>query len=222
MAELRFKDRKDAGARLAEQLATMAIEPNALVLGLPRGGIPVGYEIARTLHLQLDFLNIRKLEVPWQPEVAMGAVGEDGIPHLNSELVRSLAITSDQIKRVRDLELSVISERKKAYRGYAPRADIQGRQVILVDDGIATGATMDLAIEIVRNAGARSLIIAIPAGPEGTTAKYEDMVDHCICLQEPADFNYVGQFYRNFYPVTDEEVCELLGASFHALNEGAS
>lgn len=222
MAELRFKDRKDAGARLAERLATMAIEPNALVLGLPRGGIPVGYEIARTLHLQLDFLNIRKLEVPWQPEVAMGAVGEDGIPHLNSELVRSLAITSDQIKRVRDLELSVISERKKAYRGYAPRADIQGRQVILVDDGIATGATMDLAIEIVRNAGARSLIIAIPAGPEGTTAKYEDMVDHCICLQEPADFNYVGQFYRNFYPVTDEEVCELLGASFHALNEGAS
>lgn len=219
---MRFKDRKEAGARLAEALAHRKIEANAVVLGLPRGGIPVGYEIARRLHLQLDFLNIRKLGVPWQPEVAMGAVGEDGIPHLNSELVRSLAITSNQIKRVRDLELSVIRERKKAYRGYAPTADLQGRQVILVDDGIATGATMDLAIEMVRTAGARSLIMAIPAGPEGTTAKYEDMVDHCICLHEPADFNYVGQFYRNFDPVTDDEVCELLRASFEALSPGAS
>jgi len=222
MADTRFRDRKEAGTRLAEVLAEMDVESNAVVLGLPRGGVPVGYEIARQLHLQLDFLNIRKLGVPWQPEVAMGAVGEDGIPHLNSELVRSLAITSEQIKRVRDLELSVIYERKKAYRGYAPTADLQGRQVILVDDGIATGATMDLAIEMVRNAGARSLIVAIPAGPEGTTDKYGDMVDHCICLQEPADFNYVGQFYLNFAPVTDEEVCELLRASFEDLNRGAS
>jgi len=222
MAELPFRDRKDAGARLAEVLATMQIEPGAVVLGLPRGGIPVGYEIARGLNLQLDFLNIRKLGVPWQPEVAMGAVGEDGIPHLDSDLVRSLAITSEQIKRVRDRELNVIRERKKGYRGYAPTADLQARQVILVDDGIATGATMDLAIEMVRNAGARSLILAIPAGPEGTTEKYGDMVDHCICLQGPADFNYVGQFYRNFDAVTDEEVCELLRASFQALNRGAS
>lgn len=222
MAGLRFKDRKDAGAQLAEALGAIRIEPAALVLGLPRGGIPVGYEVARRLHLQLDFLNIRKLGVPWQPEVAMGAVGEDGVPHLNSDLVRSLAITSEQIKRIRDRELSVIRERKKAYRGYAPTADLQGRQVILVDDGIATGATMDLAIEMVRTAGARSLIVAIPAGPPGTSAKYGDMVDHCICLQEPADFNYVGQFYRNFEQVTDEDVCDLLGASFQALNRGAS
>lgn len=222
MAEMRFKNRKDAGERLADVLATLPVEPGAVVVGLPRGGIPVGYQIARRLHLQLDFLNIRKLGVPWQPEVAMGAVGEDGVPHLNSELVRGLAITSEQIKHVRDRELSVIRERKKAYRGYAPTADLQGRQVILVDDGIATGATMDLAIEMVRMAGARSLIVAIPAGPLGTTAKYGDMVDHCICLQEPADFNYVGQFYRNFDPVTDEEVCELLQASFQALNQGAS
>lgn len=222
MAGLRFKDRTDAGAQLAEALAAIRIEPGAVVLGLPRGGIPVGYEVARRLHLQLDFLNIRKLGVPWQPEVAMGAVGEDGVPHLNADLVRSLAITSEQIKRIRDLELSVIRERKKAYRGYAPTADLQGRQVILVDDGIATGATMDLAIEMVRTAGARSLIVAIPAGPPGTSAKYEDMVDHCICLQEPAEFNYVGQFYRNYQPVTDDEVCELLGASFQALNRGAS
>lgn len=222
MAELRFENRKNAGARLADVLAAMPIEPKAVVLGLPRGGIPVGYEIARRLHLQLDFLNIRKLGVPWQPEVAMGAVGEDGIPHLNSELVRALAITPEQIRRVRDREMVVIRERKKSYRGYAPTADLQSRQVILVDDGIATGATMDLAIEMVRNAGARSLILAIPAGPLGTVAKYEDMVDHCICLQEPADFNYVGQFYRHFDPVTDEEVCELLHASFEALNPGAS
>ncbi|MCG7199736.1 phosphoribosyltransferase [Marinobacter pelagius] len=222
MAGLRFKDRTDAGAQLAEALAAIRIEPGAVVLGLPRGGIPVGYEVARRLHLQLDFLNIRKLGVPWQPEVAMGAVGEDGVPHLNADLVRSLAITSEQIKRIRDLELSVIRERKKAYRGFAPTADLQGRQVILVDDGIATGATMDLAIEMVRTAGARSLIVAIPAGPPGTSDKYEDMVDHCICLQEPAEFNYVGQFYRNYQPVTDDEVCELLGASFQALNRGAS
>lgn len=222
MAEMRFKDRKEAGARLADVLAEMEIETNAVVLGLPRGGIPVGYEIARQLHLQLDFLNIRKLGVPWQPEVAMGALGEDGIPHLNSDLVRSLAITSEQIRRVRDRELSVVRERKMSYRGYAPSADLQGRQVILVDDGIATGATMELAIEMVRSAGARSLILAIPAGPPGTTARYEDMVDHCICLQEPADFNYVGQFYRNFAPVTDDEVCKLLRASFEALNQGAS
>jgi len=222
MAETRFKDRKEAGDRLANVLSNMDIEPYAVVLALPRGGVPVGYEIALRLHLQLDFLNIRKLGVPWQPEVAMGAVGEDGIPHLNSELVRSLAITPEQIRRVRDREMAVIRERKKEYRGYAPAADLQGRQVILVDDGIATGATVDLAIEMVRSAGARSLVLAIPAGPQGTTEKYGDIVDHCICLQEPADFNYVGQFYRNFDPVTDDEVCELLGASFQALSRGAS
>lgn len=210
MARQRFLDRKDAGARLVKALAGMALEADAVVLGLPRGGVPVGEEIARRLNLQLDFLNIRKMGVPWQPEVAMGAVGEDGIPHLNSGLVESLAITPDQIRAIRDQEMTVIRHRKILYRRHAASAVIQGRQVILVDDGLATGSTMDLAIEIVKKAGARSVIVALPVAPAGTVSRYEDIVDHCVCLQERKDFGYVGRWYSDFNPVSDDQVCESL------------
>lgn len=210
MATSLFKDRRDAGRQLAEVVSGVVTDPDACVLGLPRGGIPVAYEIALRLGLPLDFLNLRKLGVPWQPELAMGAVGEDGVPHLDSERVTAMAITPTQIRSVKDRELRVIQARGARYRSQCPPLDVQGRTAILVDDGIATGATVDLAIEQVKRAGAHAIVLAVPVAPAEARDRYDDLVDHFVCLHEPWTFHCVGAWYEDFGEVSDDDVCRLL------------
>ncbi|MDX1801375.1 MAG: phosphoribosyltransferase family protein [Marinobacter sp.] len=205
-----FKDRNAAGQALVRELKERHLPNDALVLGLPRGGIPVAWEIARAFDLELDALNLRKLGVPTHPEVAMGAIAEDGTRYLDSELVFRLGITPEQIEKVEEMERRVLASRIDRFRNVRPAARIGGRTVIVVDDGIATGATMELAARVLRRRGAEKIIVAVPVGPEGTAARFSNIADDCICLLEPKVFNSVGLWYQDFHQVPEDRVIELL------------
>ncbi|HKO12287.1 MAG TPA: phosphoribosyltransferase [Acidobacteriaceae bacterium] len=207
-----FADRRDAGRALAQALRERANVEYPIVLGLPRGGVPVAYEVACDLHLPLDVFIVRKLGVPGEEELAMGAVASGGIVVLNEQVLRLFSIRQETLDAVIAREVQEIARRESLYRsGHAP-ADLHGRNCILVDDGLATGATMRAAIRALRPVAAR-IIASVPVAAASTCEQIGHEVDQFLSLQCPESFCAVGEFYRNFEPTTDDEVRHLLAAS---------
>jgi erythromycin esterase-like protein/predicted phosphoribosyltransferase len=205
-----FRDRREAGRLLAEKLAAYANRPDVLVLALPRGGVPVGYEVARALSAPLDVFVVRKLGVPGYEELAMGAVATGGVRVLNDQLVERLGIPESLIDAVAARERQELARRERLYRGNRPPPDVRGRTVILVDDGLATGATMYAAIEALRQQNPARIVVAVPTASPETCEEMKTKADGVICAITPEPFHAVGRWYRDFSQTTDEEVGVLL------------
>jgi predicted phosphoribosyltransferase len=208
-----FQDRSDAGRRLARALGSFARRNDVMVLGLPRGGVPVAYEVARALEAPLDVFIVRKLGVPGHEELAMGAVASGGVRVLNEEVVSALQIETAVVDEVTDSERHEIQRREREYRGDAPAPDLSGRVVILIDDGLATGSTMMAAVRALRQRNPARLIVAVPVAASETCAALRPEVDEMICLQTPEPFYAVGLWYEDFTQTSDAEVKELLARS---------
>jgi putative phosphoribosyl transferase len=207
-----FRDRRDAGARLAELLEHLRAE-EPVVLGLPRGGVPVAFEVASRLGAPLDVIVVRKLGVPFQPELGMGAVGEDGAIVVNHDVVQLARVRDDELARIEARERAEVERRAASFRGSRPRVDVTGRTAILVDDGIATGGSARAALQVARAQGARRSVLGVPVGPPDTIAAMRAEADEVVCVETPYGFMAVGQAYANFSQTTDEEVIELLAAA---------
>ena len=204
-----FRDRQDAGRRLAERLAPLRGD-DPVVAGLPRGGVPVAFEVATALGAPLDVIVVRKLGVPVQPELAMGAIGEEGVLVLNAELVRALGLERDEVEAVVAREEAELGRRVDLYRGERPPVPVRDRTVILIDDGIATGSTALAAARVLRERGAKRVVLAVPVGPPDAARRFGSEVDDFICLEAPEWFFAVGGCYERFGQTTDEEVRDLL------------
>jgi predicted phosphoribosyltransferase len=205
-----FLDRTDAGRQLAKRLAEYADRPDVVVLALPRGGVPVAYEVARALHAPLDVFLVRKLGVPGHEELAMGAIASGGVRVLNEEVVRSLQIPDEVIDEVAEAEQEELQRRERLYRGSRPAPDVRNRIVILVDDGLATGSTMRAAVAALRQSGPAQIVVAVPVGALETCAELQREADRIWCLQAPDPFYAVGLWYETFSQTTDQEVSEML------------
>src|ERR1700687_5317950 len=205
-----FRDRREAGRVLAEKLAAYANRPDALVLALPRGGVPVAYEVARALGAPLDVFVVRKLGVPGYEELAMGAVATGGVHVLNDQLVERLGIPEHIIDAVAARERRELARRERLYRGGRSPPDIRGRTVILVDDGLATGATMHAAIQALRQQNPARIVVAVPTASPETCEEMKARADDVICAITPEPFHAVGRWYQDFSQTADEEVGILL------------
>ncbi|MGA1983191.1 MAG: phosphoribosyltransferase [Acidobacteriaceae bacterium] len=205
-----FEDREDAGRRLAKELGEFANRKDVLVLGIPRGGVTVAFEIAQALQLPLDVFLSHKLGVPGQEELAFGAIAAGDGRYLEQRVIRAEGISPETIERVTVEVKRMLDQRAVLYRGDRPPLPVEERTVVLVDDGIATGASMFAAASALREMKPAMLIVAAPVAPASTCAWLRNMVDRLVCLYEPQDFYAVGQFYRNFSQVTDDEVIHLL------------
>ncbi len=205
-----FVDRREAGRALARELAAYRGRGDVLVFGLARGGVPVAWEIAAALGAPLDVFLVRKLGVPQWSELAMGALASGGGVVMNEDVVASLHITDEQVREVIDSETAELLRREHAYRGGRPIADLRDRIVILVDDGIATGASMLAAVRAIRAAGPKSIVVAVPVGPESTCGELAQEADDVVCATMPPGFEAVGQVYDDFHQISDDEVRELL------------
>ena len=208
-----FRHRLDAGKRLAVRLVRYRNRPDVLVMAIPRGGVPVAYEVAKALAVPLDVIVVRKLGLPGQPELAMGAIASGGVRVLNEDVVRALRIPERTIDSVAALETAELERRERSYRGERPAEDPTGRTVILVDDGLATGSSMQAAIAALRARGAASIVVAVPVGPPSTCLEISRLADELVCLKHPAFFAAVGEWYADFNPTTDDEVRQLLESS---------
>lgn len=206
-----FTDRREAGMLLSEELTKYAGRNDVLVMGLPRGGVPVAFEVAARLGLPLEVLVVRKLGLPGHEELAMGAVASGGVRVLNNELVDRLGITPEVIERVTAAETGELERRERLYRDHRPFPELKRKVVILVDDGVATGSTMFAAIEALREHQVAKVVIAVPVAPDSTLRELEWVADEAIVLTTPVPFYGVGQFYGDFSPTTDEQVRRLLG-----------
>ena len=210
MSAARFRDRREAGALLGQRLAQAGLTGDAVVLALPRGGVPVAAEVAEALGGRFEIFVVRKLGVPGHRELAMGAIASGGIRVMNDNVVASLRISEAEIERVTAGETEELARRDALYRGGAPAPQLDGRTVVLVDDGLATGATMRAAVEAVREARPGRLVVAVPTGAPATCAELARMVDDVVCLATPEPFMAVGLSYEDFSPTTDDEIAELL------------
>lgn len=206
---MRFADRVDAGRRLAQALKHVA-DGDAVVLGLPRGGVPVAAEVARAWALPLDVIVVRKLGVPRQPELAMGAVGEGGVCVLDHATIRAAKVSADELAAIQQREREQVERRTRLFRADRAGVALDGRVVIVVDDGIATGATMRAACRITRERGARRVVAAVPVAPGSAAARLAGDADEAVCLRTPSPFMGVGRWYRDFSATSDAEVIELL------------
>ena len=204
-----FVNRVDAGRRLAERLQHLGGEP-VVVLGLPRGGVPVAFEVARAIHAPLDVIVVRKLGVPNQPELAMGAIGEDGIRVLNDDVIGITQVSERELAAVEARERAELERRARRFRGERPGHPLEGRTAIIVDDGIATGSTARAACQVARAHGATRVVLAVPVAPPGWTSRFEADADELIALETPEPFFAVGQFYEDFSQTTDDEVVSYL------------
>lgn len=204
-----FEDRRDAGRQLAGRLQHLTGVP-AVVLGLPRGGVPVAAEVAAALGVPLDVIVVRKLGVPSRPELAFGALGEDGVRVVNDEVVRSAGLSSEQVAGVEDREQTELERRASLLRVARPRADIRSRTAIVVDDGIATGATARAACSVARTQGASRVVLAVPVGPAGWARSMGDVADERVSVEAPRRFGAVGYHYVDFTPVSDDDVVDIL------------
>ncbi|SFK54958.1 erythromycin esterase family protein [Geodermatophilus ruber] len=213
MADRVFRDRRDAGRVLARLLENYRDQPDVLVLALPRGGVPVGFEIARALGAPLDVFVVRKLGVPGREEMAMGAIAGGGVVVINDDVVRGLRIPSEVLQQVAGQEGRELLRREVVYREGRPPPEVEGRTVILVDDGLATGASMRAAIEALHARSAGPVVVAVPAAPESTCRELDLMVDQVVCATTPSPFHAVGESYWDFTQTTDEEVRDLLRAA---------
>jgi predicted phosphoribosyltransferase len=205
-----FRDRTDAGRVLATYLAAYAGRPDVLVLALPRGGVPVAFEVAQALDVPLDVFLVRKLGVPGHEELAMGAIASGGIRVVNPTIVHDLRIDQATIDAVAAREEQELARRAAAYRGGRPEPAVAGRTAILVDDGLATGATMRAAVTALRRRQPARITVAVPIGSPATCADLASLVDEVVCLQTPRSFRAVGQGYADFAPTSDVEVREAL------------
>ncbi|MEQ9672064.1 phosphoribosyltransferase [Coleofasciculus sp. G2-EDA-02] len=210
---MRFKNRKEAGQRLASDLKEYANRPDVIVLALPRGGVPVAYEVARGLDAPLDVWLVRKLGVPGQEELAMGAIASGGTRILNQDVVRSLRVSEQVIDQVAAKEQKELERREKAYRGNLPPLELRDRTVLLVDDGLATGASMHAAAVALRQHDPKKIIAAVPVAAPETCQDVQVEVDEIICSETPQPFHAVGLWYDNFDQTTDQEVRDLMERS---------
>ena len=204
-----FEDRRDAGRRLAGKLSRFK-DGRPVVFALPRGGVPVGYEISRSLEAPLDVFVSRKLGAPGQPEFGIGAVAAGGVRVLNEDVVRGLGIPDDYVERITTRETAEVERRLRYFRGERPEPDVGGRTAILVDDGLATGVTARAAVEALRLRGPERLVLAAPVCAAQTAELLRPEVDELVCLESPTDLGAIGFWYRNFEQTSDEEVVELL------------
>jgi putative phosphoribosyl transferase len=205
-----FRNRTDAGRQLATALHAYSNRPDVVVLGLPRGGVPVAFEVARALHAPLDVFLVRKLGVPGHEELAMGAIASGGVRVLNEEVVRTLHIPDETVDAVTAAEQRELERREQLFRGERPPADVRGRTVILVDDGLATGSTMRAAVAALRRQQPTCIIVAVPVGAVETCEELGAEADEAVCVRTPDPFYAVGIWYGNFSQTTDEEVRDLL------------
>jgi putative phosphoribosyl transferase len=216
---IRFRDRRDAGRHLARAVAQVVEsgptpEPGkVVVLGLPRGGVPVAFEIAVAIGAPLDVFVVRKLGVPGHPELAMGAIAPGGIEVLSQNLVAELGITPAEVAEVAARERRELERRERLFRDDRPPIDLSGRTAIVVDDGLATGSTMEAAVAALRALGPASIIVAVPVGARESCQRLKQSADRIVCLETPVPFNAVGEWYDDFVQTTDEEVRQLLAAT---------
>lgn len=214
-----FADRADAGRTLARALVSFSGASDAIVLGLPRGGVPVASEIAHALALPLDVLVVRKLGLPWQPELAMGAIASGGAIVLNEDVLAHAVGREELIEQVKHRELAELQRRELEFRGMRPALVVAGRTTIVVDDGLATGATMEAAVRALRTLGAARIVVAVPVASAEARDRIALLADEIVCLETPRYFSAVGQWYRDFEQTSDTEVSRLLAASGHDLHE---
>ena len=206
-----FRNRVDAGRHLAQVVQAAGLGGDrTVVLGLPRGGVPVAAEVGLVLGAPLDVIVVRKLGVPFQPELAMGAIGEDGIRVENEDAVGSSAVSAVEFEAIERRERGELNRRASRYREGRPRLDLEGRCVVIVDDGIATGATARAACHVARAHGASRIVLAVPVAPAATVSALQDVCDDMLCVANPDPFFAVGEWYHDFSPTSDEEVNELL------------
>ncbi|MFI7430967.1 phosphoribosyltransferase [Micromonospora sp. NPDC049836] len=206
-----YRDRAEAGRMLADQLTDLAGRPDVVVLGLVRGGVPVARVIADRIGAPLDVLVVRKLGVPWAPEVAYGALGPDGVQVLNDMVADRLS--DAERAQVREREQAELDRREQRYRGGRPPLDLAGRTAVIVDDGLATGATARAAVQVARQLGAARVVVAVPVGSDQAYEMLAAEADELLCLQVPADFAAVGAYYDDFHEVSDDEVTQALTAT---------
>lgn len=206
-----FTDRTDAGQRLAEALRHLAGE-KPVVLGLPRGGVPVAAAVATALGAPLDVIVVRKLGVPYHRELAFGAIGEGGVRVINDDVVRRGGLSPSDIATVERAEQTALVRQAEQFRDDRPRLALDGRTAIVIDDGVATGATASAACQVVRAQGAARVVLAVPVAPADTVARLRTQVDEVVCLSTPVLFSAVGEWYRDFSQTSDEEVISLLKA----------
>jgi putative phosphoribosyl transferase len=206
----RFHDRTDAGRALADELQAYAGRPDVIVLGLPRGGVPVAGEVARVLGAPLDVFVVRKLGVPGQPELAMGAIASGGVRVVNASVVKELSIPEDVIDRIATQEGSELERRERLYRGAAAAPEVAGKTAILVDDGLATGSTMRAAIAALRELAPARIVVAVPVGAQETCDEFRREVDEVACALVPSFFQAVGLWYEDFEQTPDSEVRAVL------------
>ena len=204
-----FKDRTEAGRMLAERLRDKA-GPGSVVLALPRGGVPVAYEVAMALGAELDVLPVRKLGVPGQPELAMGAIAPAGALFVDHEIMRSAHVSQAQFKAILAEEQAELARREALYRGNRAPTDVQGKQVIVIDDGMATGATLRAALHALRRRNPARIVVALPVAPLGGETQLDDLADDFVCVAQPTLFFSVGQHYEEFEQTSDDEVRQLL------------
>ncbi|KKG10899.1 phosphoribosyltransferase [Methanosarcina sp. 2.H.A.1B.4] len=205
-----FKDRADAGKRLAKELSKYSNRQDVLILALPRGGVPVAFEVAKELNVKMDVFVVRKLGVPGNEELAMGAIASEDVRVLNEDIVRSFKIPDRVIATIAINELRELERKERIYRRNHPKLNISGMTVILIDDGIATGASMHAVVEALKTKNPAKLVVAVPTASPDTRSFFEDKVDEIICITTPEPFYSVGTWYGDFSQTTDEEVCELL------------
>jgi predicted phosphoribosyltransferase len=216
--ERAFADRTEAGLLLAEKLGEYADRDDVIILGLPRGGVPVAYEVAKRLRAPLDVFVVRKLGVPGFEELAAGAIASGGVRVLNEDVVRAIPHAEEAIEAVTAKETAELERREQIYRAGRPAPDLSDRVAVLVDDGLATGATMRAAVKALRESGAAKIIVAVPVGPPDTCHEIEEQADETICLSTPAFFQAVGQYYEDFSQTSDEDVRELLARAAQQLS----
>lgn len=205
-----FADRQQAGAALAAQLKQYRGKPDVVVVALPRGGVPVAFEVARALTAPLDIFVVRKLGLPGHRELAMGAIASGGVRILNEDVVQGYGIPARAIDEVAREEQNELQRREREYRGDQPPIDLRDKTLILIDDGLATGSTMRAAVEAVRAHGPSRVVVAVPVGAPETCQEFADVADDVVCARTPRAFSSVGLWYRDFSETTDEEVKKLL------------
>jgi putative phosphoribosyl transferase len=205
-----FKDRTDAGKKLADELLEYENIPDGLVIGLPRGGVVLAVEVAKRLKLPLDVVCPRKIGAPFNPEYAIGAITETGEGIFNEEAISYLDISEEHVKETVEREKQQAKRRLELFRKGRPPRDFQDKVVIIVDDGIATGSTMKAAIKSIQSEGAQKIVCAVPVSPPDTHSEISSMVDHMVCLHTPRSFQAVGQFFEDFRPTEDEDVADIM------------
>jgi len=217
--ERAFSNRAEAGRQLAEKLDKYAGRKDLIVLGLPRGGVPVAYEVAKRLRAPLDVFIVRKLGVPGFEELAAGAIASGGVRVLNEDVMRAIPYADEAIEAVTARETAELERREQIYRQGRPPPELRDRIAILVDDGLATGATMRAAVKALRQSGAAKVVVAVPVGPPDTCLEIGQLADDTICLSTPPFFQAVGQYYEDFSQTSDADVRELLSRAAQEMSE---